>query len=150
MVFHVFIVIIFVYNQDTWMRMNSVTVMVFFFESGTLKVTLSQLYSKFFLNNYEAHGKDRFEDTLQVNNFRKWINISAKSFIKTSVNFMNKKSMKALVKKEKSKRVLWRTLIFFYYTLPFIWKLVFKFNIVLIGTCLGNFHHNLVTFLPFD
>ena len=48
-------------RKDTWMRTTSVTVMVVFFESGILKVTWSQLYSKSLLNNYEAHWQQHFE-----------------------------------------------------------------------------------------
>ena len=39
-------------RKDTWMRTTSVTVMVILFESSILKVTWSQLCSKFLLKNY--------------------------------------------------------------------------------------------------
>ena len=42
---------------------TSVTVMIMFFESGILKVTWSQLCSKFLPNNYKAHWKQHFEKT---------------------------------------------------------------------------------------
>ena len=47
-------------RKDAWMRTTSVTVMAFF-SSGILKVTWSQLCSKFLPNNYEAHWKQHFE-----------------------------------------------------------------------------------------
>ena len=40
---------------------TSVTVMITFFESGILKVTSSQLCSKFLLNNYGVHWRQHFE-----------------------------------------------------------------------------------------
>ena len=48
-------------RQDTWMRTTSVTVMVILFESSILKVTWSQLCSKFLLKNYKTHWKQHFE-----------------------------------------------------------------------------------------
>ena len=48
-------------GNNTWNKKTSVTVMVILFESGILKVTLSQLSSKSLLNNYEAHWQKHFE-----------------------------------------------------------------------------------------
>ena len=48
-------------RKDTWMRTTSVTVMIILFESSFLKVTWSQLCSKFVLKNYEPHWKQHFE-----------------------------------------------------------------------------------------
>ena len=48
-------------RKDTWMRTDSVTIMVMFFESGILKVIWSQLCSKSLLKNYEAHWQQYFE-----------------------------------------------------------------------------------------
>ena len=48
-------------RKDAWMRPTSVTVIAFFFESGILKVTWSQLCSMFLPHNYEAHWKHHFE-----------------------------------------------------------------------------------------
>ena len=73
-------------RKDTLMRTTSVTVTIIFFESGIEKVTWSQLCSEFLLNKYEAHWQQHFEGTLQFFILRTWINIRAKSFIKTSVN----------------------------------------------------------------
>ena len=42
-------------RKDTWIRTTSVTATVFFFASGILKVTCSQVCLKSLLNNYEAH-----------------------------------------------------------------------------------------------
>ena len=48
-------------RKDTWIRTNSVIVMVILFESSILKVTRSQLCSEFFLKNYKPHWKNHFE-----------------------------------------------------------------------------------------
>ena len=62
-----------------------------FFESAILKVTWSQLYSKFFLNKCEVHGQQQyFKDTLNMNILRTWIKIRATSFIKIWVNIKRK------------------------------------------------------------
>ena len=63
MVFRVFVVIIFRTNgkKDNWMRKTSVTVMVIFFEGDIMKVTWSQLCSKYLLSNYEAHWQLHLE-----------------------------------------------------------------------------------------
>ena len=53
-----------------------------FFGSPVLKVTWSELCSKFFLNNYEAHYWQRhLRDTLQLKILRPWIHIRANSFL---------------------------------------------------------------------
>ena len=102
-----------------WMRTTSVTVTVFFLESSILKVTWSQICSKFLLSNYEAHWKQHFEryptvgkftDMDQhIKSFKTWV----KSFIKTSVNMTKQKSMKVPGKRslaQKSKGALRRRL----------------------------------------
>ena len=48
-------------RKDTLMRKVSVTAMVTFFESGILKVTWSQLCSKYLLKKYEAYWQHHFE-----------------------------------------------------------------------------------------
>ena len=53
-------------RKDTWMRTISVTVMVILFESSILKVTWSQLCSKFLLKNYQPHWKQHFERSPRV------------------------------------------------------------------------------------
>ena len=90
--FHVLIVILLLIlepmvRKHSCMRATSVAVMGFFLESGILKVTWSQLCSKSLLSNYEVHRQLHFEWYPTVLYFfRTWINMRAKSFIKTSVN----------------------------------------------------------------
>ena len=50
-----------------------------YFKSAVLKVTWFQLYSNFFLNNYEAHWQRHLKDTLQI--LQTWINIHANSIL---------------------------------------------------------------------
>ena len=66
-----------------------------FLESVILKVTFSQLYSKFLLNNSEAHDNKILIDTLQLKILRTWIEIRTNSFIKTWIN-MKRKSRRSL------------------------------------------------------
>ena len=89
-------------RKDTWMRTASVTVMVTFFESGILKVTWSQLCSfssqlcSYLITPMITNSpfstitrhidNSILKDTLQLYILRTWINMRAKSFIKTSVN----------------------------------------------------------------
>ena len=55
-----------------------------FYESAILNFTWSQLCWKDHLNSYEAHWQySIFKDALQLKILRMWINIRAKSFIKT-------------------------------------------------------------------
>ena len=99
-------------------------------------------------------------DTLQLYILRTWINMRAKSFIKTSVNVTETKIDDGAWKKishAKLQAWTWKniwtkieTTFHLFYALLFLSNLVFKFNIVLIGNFLYNFHHNLFTFLPFD
>ena len=90
--FHVLIVILLLFlepmvRKHSCTRATSVAVMVFFLESGILKVTWSQLCSKSLLSNYEVHRQLHFEWYPTVLYFFwTWINMRAKSFIKTSVN----------------------------------------------------------------
>ena len=81
-------------RKDSWMRMTSVTAMVILFESNILKVTWSQLCSKF-LSRITSHIENNtMKDTLQLNNLQKWFNIHAKYLTKTLVNIMKQKSLK--------------------------------------------------------
>ena len=48
-------------RKDTWMRTTFVNVMVILFESSILKVTWSQLCSKFLFKNYKPFWKQHFE-----------------------------------------------------------------------------------------
>ena len=57
-----------------------------FFESGILKVTWSQLSSKSLSTITRHIDNSILKDTLQFYILRAWINMLAKSFIKTSVN----------------------------------------------------------------
>ena len=69
------------------MRMTSVTMMLIFFKSGILKVTWSQLCSNSPFSTITRHiDNSILKDTLQLYILRTWINMRAKSFIKTSVN----------------------------------------------------------------
>ena len=52
-----------------------------FFKIAVLKVTCSQLYLKFFLNNNEAHRLRHLRDTLQFKILQKWINLYANSLL---------------------------------------------------------------------
>ena len=80
--------------------MTSVTVMVIFFESGILKVPLSQLCSNSPLSTITRHiDNSILKDTLQLYILRTWINMRAKSFIKTSVNVTETKIAEGATKK---------------------------------------------------
>ena len=48
-------------RKGTWMRATFITIVVYFSESGILKVTWSQLCSKSLLNKYEIHWQQHFE-----------------------------------------------------------------------------------------
>ena len=141
--------------------MTSVTVMVIFFESGILKVTWSQLCSNSPFSTITRHTDSSIlKNTLQLYILRTWINVRAKSFIKTSVNVTKTKIDEGARKKishAKMERAPWKniwtkieTTFQLIYALPFLSNLVFKFKIVLIGNFLYNFHRNIFTFLPFD
>ena len=57
-----------------------------YFKNAVLKVTWFQLYSNFFLNNYEAHWRQHLKDTLRFKDLRlkilrTWINIHANSIL---------------------------------------------------------------------
>ena len=62
------------------------------FESSILKVTCSQLCSKFFLNSCKAHWQHILKDTQPLKIVWTWIEIRANSFIKTWVNIIKQKS----------------------------------------------------------
>ena len=57
-------------RKDTWMRLTSITDIVFLFERSILKVTWSQICSTFLLNNYGAHWKYYFERYPAVEQFK--------------------------------------------------------------------------------
>ena len=96
-------------------------------------------------------------DTLQLYILRTWINMRTKSFIKTSVNVTETKIDECAWKKishAKLQAWIWKNIwtkievaFHLFYALLFLWNLVFKFNVVLIGNFFYNFHHNLFTFL---
>ena len=48
-------------KKDIWVRTTCVTVMIIVFGNGILKVTWSQLCSKYLLNDYEPHWQSHFE-----------------------------------------------------------------------------------------
>ena len=71
-------------RKHTCMQTTSVAVMVIFLESGILKVTWSQLCSKYLLSNTKRIDNYILKGTLQFYILRTWINMRAKSFIKNS------------------------------------------------------------------
>ena len=82
-----------------------------FFKSGILKVTWSQLFSKFLYNRYEAHWKQHFERYPAVEYFPDMDQLTRSINIKTSVS-IKQKSMTVLQKRsvaQKSKCALRRT-----------------------------------------
>ena len=85
--------------------------------------------------------------------------MGAKSFTETSVNVTKRKLMKVPGKRSVTQKYnvhleehlnQKRNHFDLFYALLFLSNLVFKFNMVLTGNVLYNFHHNLFTFLPFD
>ena len=99
-------------RKDAWMRTTSVAVMAFF--SKVAFWTLldhSNIQSSFPIITRHIENSI-LKDTLQLIIFRTWINLSASSLIKTSVN-MKQKSMTVPRKRsvaQKSKCALRRTL----------------------------------------
>ena len=93
-------------RNDIWMRAPSPSVMILFFQNVILKVTLSQLCSKFLLNNYAGHDNNMLTTALWMipGSFREWIMIHANYFIKTWVNIMKQKSTKLPWKLSLSKK----------------------------------------------
>ena len=128
-----------------------------FFESAILKVTWSQLYSNFFLNNCEVHGQQYFKDRLNMNILRTWIKIRATSFIKTWVNIKRKltKVPWKLSLAEKYDPALQRTLHQTRWCFAYCCMLLFLSNKPSISNpvfidILDSFCHSLFTFLHFD
>ena len=130
--------------------MTSVTVMVIFFESGILKVTWSQLCSfssqlcSYLITPMITNSpfstitrhidNSILKDTLQLYILRTWINMRAKSFIKTSVNVTETRideGTQNVHLEEHCTKI--ETTFHLFYALLFLTNLVFKFNIVLIG-----------------
>ena len=85
--------------------------MVNFFESGILKVNHNCAQSSFWRITRHI-GNSIFKDIVQFYILRTWINMRAKSFIKTSVNVVETKIDEGAWKK-----------------ISFLSNLVFKFNI---------------------
>ena len=76
-----------------------------FFQNVNLKVTLSQLCSKFLRNNYVGHDNNMLTKILNdTRQFPGLITIHANYLIKTWVNIMQKKSMKLPGKLSLSKK----------------------------------------------
>ena len=73
--FHFFLFLETTVRENNWMRTTSVTVMVFFFRKTHSQSNWSQLYSKFFLKNYEAPWQLHLKDILQLKILWTWINI---------------------------------------------------------------------------
>ena len=80
------------------MRTTSVTVMLILFESSILKVAWYNYVQSSFSRIKRDIANNFLKDTLQLNNLLIWINIRARSFIKTSVNIMKQRWMKCLEK----------------------------------------------------
>ena len=122
-------------RKHTCMRTTSVTVMVIFFESGILKVTWSQLCSNSPFSTITRHiDNSILKDTLQLYILRTWINMRAKSFIKTSVNVTETRideGTQNVHLEEHCTKI--ETTFHLFYALLFFTNLVFKFNIVFIG-----------------
>ena len=84
-------------RKGAWVRTTSVTVMAFFVKVAFWKLLdlcyliLNYVQSSFPINTRHIE-KSILKDTLQLNIFRTWINLSSTSFIKTLVN-MKQKSM---------------------------------------------------------
>ena len=99
-------------RKDAWMRTTSVTVMAFFSKVAFWKLLdHSNIQSSFPIITRHIENSI-LKDTLQLIIFRTWINLSASSLIKTSVN-MKQKSMTVPRKRsvaQKSKCALRRTL----------------------------------------
>ena len=122
-----------------------------FFESAILKVTWSQQYSKFFLNNCEVHWQQHFERHPTVEDFTDMDQDMVNSITKTWVNIIKRKSTKVPWKLSLAKKydpTLQRTLHqsrwYFFFSQT---SLAFKSNPVFIDI-LDSFCHSLFTFLP--
>ena len=143
MVFRVFSVIIFylepTVRKDAWMRTTSVTVMIIFFKKWNSQIYL--ITAIFKVPSQQLRGT-LTTDTLQSFILQTWINMLAKSFIKTSVNATETKIDESVWQLRKNPSV--------HLEVQFLSNLVFRSNIVLIGIFLHNFQHNLLSFLPFD
>ena len=107
------------------------------FETAILKVTWYQLYSNFFINNYEVHWQWHLKDILKLKILGTWINICANFFldIKYHETRMSKSAWEVITW-TKSELDLRRTLhqdnplviTFFFFSRT---NLVLKFNLVL-------------------
>ena len=100
MVFRVFSVIIFylepTVRKDAWMRTTSVTVMIIFFKKWNSQIYLITAILK--VPSQQLRGT-LTTDTLQSFILQTWINMLAKSFIKTSVNATETKIDESVWKK---------------------------------------------------
>ena len=154
-------------KRHTWMRTTSVTVMVVFFKSGILKVTWSQLCSfssqlcSYLITPMITNSpfstitrhidNSILKDTLQLYILRTWINMRAKSFIKTSVNVTETRideGTQNVHLEEHCTKI--ETTFHLFYALLFLTNLVFKFNIVLIGFFFFWWCQPQFPFLSFD
>ena len=73
-------------------------------DSGILKVTWSQIWLKFVLNNYRAFWQQHFGRYSAIEYFTDMDQYSAKSYFKTLVNIMKQISMKVSGKKLVAKK----------------------------------------------
>ena len=137
-------------TKDTWTRTTSVTVMIIFFEVAFWK-SLDQSYVQIpFSTNTRHIDISALKDTQQFFILGMWINMRAKSFIKTLVNVTETRIDESAWKKIVTQNVHLdehctkiETMFHLFYALFFLTNLVFKFNIVLIGIFL-DVNHNLL------
>ena len=130
-------------TKDTWIRTTSITVMVIFFESGFLKATWSQLHSNSPLNSHKAHWQQYFERYPTILYFMDMDQHAYYIFHQDcGKRDWNENRWKCLEKGKFHKNpsvhleehcTKGKSLFHLFYALLFLWNLVFKFNIVLIG-----------------
>ena len=117
---------------------------------------LSQLCSKFSLNNYKQHWQQHLRYTLQLKILRKWINMRANFFLVKYHGTQIDEVSGQLSVAQKTKPLLWRTFHqnddfdgISFITACFLFSqtnLVFEFNIVLVK----QFSPQFIYLLPFD
>ena len=92
--FHFFFCSQTIVREINWMGTTSVANMVIFCRRCHYKITWSQLYSKFFLNIYEAPWQRHLRDTLQMKILRTWSNIGVEPYYCMPLFLSNKLSFK--------------------------------------------------------
>ena len=138
-------------RNGSWLKTTSFTSVIFFFQKSILKVTWSQLCSKFFLSDYEAHLQQPFERYPADEYFPDMAQHTSKFFIKTLVNVMKRKSMKVPGKRSVAQNPIVHFGIFWIFSTQFTDLFAFwsTFDISLImkfAQCLYAFLWGLVKF----